>query len=222
MYKDKGCTSKALVIDDSDGDEALAAVPKSASRKFARGDVRTFMFGQSLNDSVSNQLQSWSCDVCTLVNPPRKIQCEACGTAKRKNQRAPPSPPNKQIETVSSEISSELPGTKKVERKFSNFYFSASSYTGRIFLYTKDKTYLNAAFMPEDVKTKEDWVKFSEKFAFELGDLNLLTHTQKFVAFEKWNGLRAIDQQQLCGVNFSSPSNALNKSETTSSKAYRH
>ena len=54
--------------------------------------------------------------------------------------------------------------------------------------------------MPEDVKTKEDWVKFSEKFAVELGDLKAFDSYTEIRSFlKKWNGLRAIDQQQLCG-----------------------
>ena len=198
-----GDHSSPVTIDsDEDESEALPDVLSKEKMKFARGDVRTFMFGQnSQNSSTQKEMQTWSCDMCTLINQAKKICCEACGTAKRKSQAAPAtdSPPHTLNAVPSADISTKLPECEKlVEKKVSNFWFSASSYTGRIFLYSTEKVYFNAAFMPEDIKSKEDWLEFSKKYSLgELKPADCYTEIRSFL--KKWNGLRAIDQQQLCG-----------------------
>ena len=57
-------------------DNIVESDSKDEMKEFGKGDVRTFI--SKLGEKKKNALQaSWSCDVCTLINPQKHTRCLA-------------------------------------------------------------------------------------------------------------------------------------------------
>ena len=64
-------------------DNIVESDSKDEMKEFGKGDVRTFI--SKLGEKKKNALQaSWSCDVCTLINPQKHTRCLACLTPRLK------------------------------------------------------------------------------------------------------------------------------------------
>ena len=64
-------------------DNIVESDSEDEMKEFGKGDVRTFI--SKLGEKKKNALQaSWSCDVCTLINPQKHTRCLACLTPRLK------------------------------------------------------------------------------------------------------------------------------------------
>ncbi|KAL8945988.1 MAG: hypothetical protein Q9222_007554 [Ikaeria aurantiellina] len=65
--------------------------PKPPERGEGGAPIPTHIFDLDDPTSASDFSTSWTCNICTLVNPPTYLSCDACGTDR---PSPPPSPPN--------------------------------------------------------------------------------------------------------------------------------
>eukprot|EP00943_MAST-04B_sp_MAST-4B-sp1_P000459 g459.t1 len=170
---------------------------------------------KSLKHSNDNKLIStvlptgWSCDMCTLLNPQKNTRCLACLTPRlkilKRNSVDVTDKDLRQNSIIKDVVGQEEGGGDDVETQpqvpakgargenKAAFYFNVSKYTGRIFLYSSKKEYLNECFILEDVDNYE-YGKTTLPSVFR----NSSVHLQEVKLFiSKWRKLRSYDQQQL-------------------------
>ena len=194
-------------------DNIVESDSEDEMKEFGKGDVRTFI--SKLGEKKKNALRaSWSCDVCTLINPQKHTRCLACLTPRLKivgtNNNHDLKESEKEVmeqhdndedddetqlqKPSSSSGSSSKKNNENISSNKSSFYFNVSKYTGRIFLYSSEKKYLSECFSPEDV----DNYKYGKTILPSIlttSDVNL-QEVKSFIS--KWRKLRSFDQQQLC------------------------
>ncbi|KAI4261841.1 MAG: hypothetical protein L6R42_002969 [Xanthoria sp. 1 TBL-2021] len=67
-------------------------IPQSTKPKSTGAAVPTHIFDLDDPASAADFSSSWTCNICTLVNPPNYLSCDACGTDR-------PSPPSSPIQS---------------------------------------------------------------------------------------------------------------------------
>ena len=82
----------SLDTDSEDRDELPPPVPVDTKPKLQVDSVPSI----PANTTSTSSLDTWSCEICTLVNPTNYLCCNACGTERLTssfNTRQPPQPP---------------------------------------------------------------------------------------------------------------------------------
>ena len=200
-------SSEIINVDAEISQKSHDQIPK----QFGKGDVRTFIsnLGRLDNENKCDsdiekdaatlvKESTWSCEVCTLMNPNKSIRCLACltpRTAREPKLEADSSEnPEENRSLMKQESLPEVGYPEKDNQKRSFLHYKVSKYTGRIFLYSEKKNYLKECFCAEDV---DNFVPGNGHLPVAISkSTKNIEGVKSFVA--KWRSLRSYDQQQLC------------------------
>ena len=156
-------SSEIINVDAEISQKSHDQIPK----QFGKGDVRTFISNLGRLDNENNcdsdiekdaatlvKESTWSCEVCTLMNPNKSIRCLACltpRTAREPKLEADSSRDREENRGLEQESLPDVAHPGKDNQKRSFLHYKVSKYTGRIFLYSEKKDYLKECFCAEDV-----------------------------------------------------------------------
>ncbi|KAI4168112.1 MAG: hypothetical protein LQ343_006645 [Gyalolechia ehrenbergii] len=106
-------------IKSESGTSTKPPIPNATNPTSAGAAIPTHIFDLDDPASAADFSSSWTCNICTLVNPPTYLICDACGTDRPSSPRAPqPRPPSSSRRTGinSNNAFSSNPASSKEER----------------------------------------------------------------------------------------------------------
>ncbi|KAL8912329.1 MAG: hypothetical protein Q9171_002616 [Xanthocarpia ochracea] len=91
------------------------SIPQSSKPTSGGASVPTHIFDLDDPASAADFSSSWTCNICTLVNPPNYLSCDACGTDRPspppspiQSHRSPPAPPSRNSGSTSNNNNNDV------------------------------------------------------------------------------------------------------------------